>query len=239
MTFEEWLISRLKTRGAYSAPAGTSAARAISIGLSIFQQRNGLNVTGTATDETLNLLRQDPPSSSTTFQPVPAVPAQPVWMREAYRFMGLKEVVGAGSNPTIIAWAQKLGGWIAGYFKDDDVPWCGLFQAHCIGATLPTEQLPSNPLGALNWSSFGKQLKAPALGAILTFQRTGGGHVGQYVGEDKAAYHVLGGNQSNSVSITRVDKGRLDDVRWPVTGGTPAGGRVYLTPDGALSKDEA
>lgn len=239
MTMDEWLIARLRARGVYSAPAGTSMARAISIGLSAFQQQNDLKVTGTATDETVNLLRQDPPSNSTTYQAVPAAPAQPVWMREAYRFMGLKEVAGPGSNPTILGWAQKLGGWIAGYFKDDDIAWCGLFQAHCIGSTLPNEPLPSNPLGALNWSSLGKELQSPALGAILTFRRQGGGHVGQYVGEDKDAYHVLGGNQGNSVSITRVEKGRLEDIRWPITGGAPVGGRVFLTITGELSKDEA
>jgi uncharacterized protein (TIGR02594 family) len=239
MTFEQWLVSRLQARGAYSAPAGTSTARAISIGLSAFQQKNDIKVTGTATAETISLLRQDPPSSATTFQAVPAAPVEPVWMREAYRFIGLNEIAGAKSNPTIISWAQKLGGWIKGYFTNDDIPWCGLFMAHCIGSTLPGEHLPANPLGALNWSTFGKQLKSPALGAILTFHRTGGGHVGLYVGEDKTHYHVLGGNQRNSVSIARIEKGRLDDARWPLTGEAPVDGRVFLTTNGELSTNEA
>ena len=239
MTFDEWLVARLRARGFYSATAGTSTARAISIGLSTFQQKHDLKVTGTATAETVGLLRQDPPSSATTYQPVPEAPIEPAWRIEARHFMGMKEIAGAKSNPTIISWAQKLGGWIKGFYSNDDIPWCGLFIAHCIGETLPTEHLPANPLGALNWSTFGKQLKAPLLGAILTFHRTGGGHVGMYVGEDSAAYHVLGGNQGNSVSITRIEKARLEDVRWPSTGEAPAGGRVYLTVNGELSKNEA
>jgi uncharacterized protein (TIGR02594 family) len=238
-SFDDWLVTRLKARGVYSAPAGASTARAISVSLSAFQQKNDIKVTGTATTETVALLRQDPPSSATIYQPVPTAPAHPAWMREAYRFMGLKEIAGAKSNPTIISWAQKLGGWIKTFYNNDDIPWCGLFISHCITETLPSEHVPANPLGALNWSTFGKQLKTPVLGAILTFHRTGGGHVGLYVGEDKTAYHVLGGNQSNSVSVTRIDKGRLEDIRWPITGEAPTDGRVYLTPSGELSKNEA
>lgn len=239
MTFEEWLIARLTARGFYSGGATTATARAISIALTNFQASNNLKVTGTATADTVTLLRQDLPSAMTTFQAVPVAPSEPVWMREAYRLKGLKEIEGAKSNPTIIGWAKKLGGWIASYYTNDDIAWCGLFQAHCIGSTLPTEQLPGNPLGALNWSSFGKELKTPALGAILTFSREGGGHVGQYVGEDKDAYHVLGGNQKNSVSVTRVAKGRLEAIRWPTTADAPVGGRVFLTVDGQLSTNEA
>ncbi len=238
-TFDDWLIARLKSRGVWSSGPGASVARAIGINLADFQQRNDLKVTGTATAETINLLRQDQSTNSVTFQKVPAAPAEPAWMREARRFMGLKEIAGAKSDPIIISWAKKLGGWITDYYTNDDIAWCGLFMAHCIGSTLPGEHLPANPLGALNWSTFGHALTPPAPGAILTFHRTGGGHVGLYVGEDKTAYHVLGGNQSNSVSITRVEKARLEDARWPITGDAPVPGRVYLTPGGELSKNEA
>lgn len=239
MTFDEWLISRLTAWRFYKAGSGVSTARAISIGLTAFQQASKLKVTGTATAETVNALRVVPPAGSSTVPAVPSAPSEPAWMREARRFMGLKEVAGAKSNPTIIAWAAKLGGWIKGFYTNDDTPWCGLFIAHCISETLPTEHMPANPLGALNWSSFGRRLSVPAVGAILTFRRTGGGHVGLYVGEDATAYHVLGGNQSNSVSITRVEKTRLQDVRWPSTAELPVGGRVLLTVNGELSKNEA
>lgn len=238
MTFDEWLISRLTAWGFYKASTGVSAARAISIGLTAFQQASRIKITGTATTETVNALRAVPPAGSPSVPGLPSAPSEPVWMREARRMMGLKEIAGAKSNPVIISWAQTLGGWIKGYYTNDDIPWCGLFMAHCIGSTLPAEHLPANPLGALNWSSFGRSI-GPCVGAILTFHRTGGGHVGLYVGEDKAAYHVLGGNQSNSVSITRVEKGRLEDARWPVTADAPVAGRVWLTINGELSKNEA
>lgn len=160
------------------------------------------------------------------------------WYEEANRLKGVKEVAGKGSNPTILKWATTLGGWVKSYFTDDDIPWCGLFVAHCIGATLPNEPLPSNPLGALNWSSFGVACK-PALGAILTFRRAGGGHVGFYVGEDATAYHILGGNQSNQVNVTRVAKDRLAATRWPKSAVLSTSGAVKMTGGGALSTNEA
>ncbi len=52
-------------------------------------------------------------------------------------------------------------------------------------------------------------------------------HVGLYAGEDDTHYNVLGGNQSNSVSVARIEKSRLVAIRWPKTGGEPVGGRVF------------
>lgn len=46
---------------------------------------------------------------------------------------------------------------------------------------------------------------------------SGKGHVGFYAGEDKTAYRILGGNQSNSVSLAWIAKDRLLASRWPAT----------------------
>jgi len=46
------------------------------------------------------------------------------------------------------------------------------------------------------------------LGDVLIFTRGIGGHVGIYVREDDKCYHVLGGNQSDSVYITSKGKER-------------------------------
>jgi uncharacterized protein (TIGR02594 family) len=240
MTFEEWLIARLKARGFYTAASDGSYGRAVINALKAFQRANNLPVTGTATQRTCEELRKDPGSTITMFSAVPPVPAEPVWMREARRLVGVKEIPGAKSNPTIIAWAQKLGGWIASFYKDDATPWCGLFMAHIIGATLPKEPLPSNPLGALNWATFGRKLTSPALGALLVFKRNGGGHITLYQGENDTHYRCLGGNQSDSVSDNDwIAKDRLVAMRWPVTGEAPVGGRVVLGATGSISKNEA
>ncbi len=76
---------------------------------------------------------------------------------------------------------------------------------------------PKVAVRASSWGTWGRQLTAPRLGCVLVFTRAGGGHVGFYVGEDNTAYHVLGGNQGNSVSVTRLEKSRLSPggMRWP------------------------
>ncbi len=230
--------------GAYAGVADNVPGRQMFAGLKRFQQAVGLQVTGLADEATVAALRPDPKKnaqSPLTIYSAGAVPmpAEPVWMREARRVMGLKEIAGPKSDPTIIGWAKRLGGWIASYYTDDDIPWCGLALAHWISFTLPGEALPANYLAALSWKKFGRGLETAARGAVLVFERPGGGHVGLYVGEDTSHFHVLGGNQSNSVSVTRIAKERLQAIRWPTTGGQPIGGRVLLQSTGAVSRNEA
>ncbi len=241
MTFDAWLISRLRAHGAYSGVSDGAYGRAVIEALKRVQQAEGLPVTGVADEETVAVLRG--PGNSRDLlgndPTAPAIPAEPSWMREARRLMGTREIPGSKSNPVILSWAKALSGWVASFYKDDDTAWCGLFMAHCFGLTLPIEPLPSNPLSALAWSQFGQGLREPALGALLVFSREGGGHVGLYVGEDADSYHVLGGNQSNSVSITRVAKSRCVGIRWPKSGERLVGGRIRLQPNGEVSRNEA
>lgn len=129
----------------------------------------------------------------------------PPWMKIAYSLNGTKEFAGKSNNPVIIQWAKKIGGWIASFYKEDSIPWCGLYVGHCMNeAGFPVKQ---DALSALSWANFGRSCE-PSVGAIMVFKRSGGGHVGFYVGEDKDAYHILGGNQSDMVNVARVAKDR-------------------------------
>lgn len=146
------------------------------------------------------------------------IPVTIPWVDTAYSLIGTQEKPGQGSNEAILGWAEDLE--ITSY-NDDDIPWCGLFVAHCVGSQMPEEVLPANPLGARKWQHFGHEV-SPRLGAIMVFWRGSPngwkGHVGFYWAEDDDAYHILGGNQSNSVSVTRIAKNRLITARWPDTG---------------------
>lgn len=141
-----------------------------------------------------------------------------VWFQEARRLKGVKETPGAASNRVILDWASGLNIPYSG----DDVAWCGLFVAHCIGSTISSEPLPNNPLGARNWLKFGAPAK-PTLGAILVFWRGSvagwKGHVGFYAGESatRDAFLVLGGNQADKVSFAWISKQRFLGARWPST----------------------
>lgn len=156
---------------------------------------------------------------------------------EAVKMLGTKEVVGKQHNPVIMEWAKELG--LQKVYTADEIPWCGLAVAYaCHKAGV---EVVDKPLWALNWAKYGNKVTEPMLGDILTFKRDGGGHVGIYVGEDKDCYHVLGGNQGNAMSVTRILKTRLHQARrtaWKVA--QPANVRkVLLDAKGAISKNEA
>jgi uncharacterized protein (TIGR02594 family) len=136
-----------------------------------------------------------------------------VWMNTAKSLVGTKEFPGNANNPEIIHWAKMVGGFASKYYTADSIPWCGLFVAHCLEAA--DASVPSNPLSALAYADWGTRLNEPSFGAVMVFKRSGGGHVGFYVGEDDESYHILGGNQSDMVDVTRVGKERLHAIRWP------------------------
>lgn len=159
--------------------------------------------------------------------------SNPRWLTVAYRYVGVREVPGPKHNPTIIRWLEKLRAW----WRDDETPWCGVFVAHCMSeADLP---YPKLYMRARAWDDYGALLRRDRLapGAILVFDRKGGGHVGFYVGEDAGFYYVLGGNQSNAVNVMKLGKSRLVASRWP-RGEPVIGGPVQMK-GGMISTNEA
>ena len=160
---------------------------------------------------------------------------------EALKLYGTKEIKGVASNQQIIAWAKELGGIVGAWYADDDKPWCGLFLAICAKRAGLDYPVGFNSLRAKEWSKWGKPSPSPMLGDVLVFNRAGGGHVGLYVGEDLATYHVLGGNQGDSVSICRIEKSRLLSARrtdWKVS--QPENIRkVTLSSSGTISHNES
>lgn len=158
----------------------------------------------------------------------------PRMLTEALRLYGTVETPGRQDNPIILAWAKEVG---LENYTHDETPWCGLLMA--VVAKRAGKPVPEKPLWALNWARWGEPSR-PELGAVLAFRRPGGGHVGEYCGEDADAYHVLGGNTRNAVSIARIAKTRLVACRAIYAVGRPANVRpVWLTASGELSTDEA
>lgn len=157
--------------------------------------------------------------------------------------LGVAEVVGKGSNRTIISWRDELnqaGVKITGY-SDDDIPWCGLFAAIiCYRRLKKVEEVVKDPLWARNWVKYGTKSTEPSLGDVLIFSRGNGGHVGFYIAEDNKAFHVIGGNQSNKVCIIRIAKDRLIDCRRPPYKVVPRGMKPYkVSSGGTLSTNES
>lgn len=160
----------------------------------------------------------------------------PKMVQEGLKLLGTVETPGSKNNQVIMAWAAETG--LARVYTADSVPWCGLFMA--VIAKRAGKPLVSSPLWALSWSKFGSVGGQPRLGDVLTFKRDGGGHVGLYIGEDQFCYHVLGGNQSDAVTITRIKKERLHAVRRHYSVAAPASAKPYVVvATGAVSTNEA
>lgn len=154
--------------------------------------------------DALGVPRQGPPAPK---------PFGPPWLTVARALIGTKEIPGPQHSSFIAKGWARLG---AGWFNDDETPWCGFFVAHCVDAVgLP---YPGKGLfaRAKAWLDWGKPSQ-PVLGAVVVFGRSGGGHVGFLVGESAINFYVLGGNQANCVSITPIAKSRALGFRWPAS----------------------
>ena len=136
---------------------------------------------------------------------------EPDWLTEARKHIGLREIPGAPTDPTIARWLKSLKAW----WTDDATPWCGTYCAAVMQATgLP---IPKHWYRAKGWLDWGVPIDDADLGCIVVFERQGGGHVGFVVGRDRANnLLVLGGNQGDAVSVAAFGRDRVVGFRWPV-----------------------
>ena len=136
------------------------------------------------------------------------------WIAEAKSALGRHE---ARDRSWLMDWLKRDGRSLGNPAKN---PWCGDFVETCIRISLPDEPLPgalgSNPYWARHWLLFGQAVQ-PVMGALLVFERGSGGHVGFALGQDDTHFYVLGGNQSDAVTVARIAKSRLLGARWPTT----------------------
>lgn len=132
------------------------------------------------------------------------------WLAEARSHIGLREIPGAQTAPTIQRWLADLGAW----WRDDETPWCGVAVAAWMRAA--GIEPPPNWFRAKAWLAFGMPLSEPVAGCVVVFERPGGGHVGLVTGVDQIGrLLVLGGNQGNAVSEVPFARERVLGYRWP------------------------
>jgi len=128
----------------------------------------------------------------------------------AYSFLGQSEIGGPDHNPLLVG----LANWVEPWVRDDETAWCGLCMGWvCKIAGLP---LPDHPARARSWMTAGEPVpiaRARPGYAVAVFKRgahpqpgpdvfDAPGHVGLFVGPFyDGRILVLGGNQSNMVSI--------------------------------------
>jgi uncharacterized protein (TIGR02594 family) len=232
---------RLKDLDWYTGSVDGVAGTLTETAVTDFKRASGLKATPFVGIVTLHALFDDAAKrkiANPVFIPSdPAISA--AWMTKAKLLEGTREVAGAPSNPVILSWAKYLD--LSATYTNDGIAWCGLFVGFCLKSTTPQDPLPSNPLGARAWLGYGKAV-SPSFGAVLVFWRGSKagwqGHVGFYVGEDNNNFYVLGGNQSDSVNVSKIAKSRLLGARAPKS--VPFNGRVVrMVNNDKLSEDEA
>ena len=172
------------------------------------------------------------------------------WVAEARKYIGTKEIKGVKHNPLITEM------WRVGFtatnqahrlketpWQNDETPWCGAFVAYVMANAGLERHIPTYFPLARSWAKVGTKLNNPAYGCIVVFSRGSGGHVGIVVGRDRRGnLMVLGGNQSDQVSIAPFDKSRVLGYRWCGTQELPATGRFalpVLKSNGKVSTNEA
>ena len=159
---------------------------------------------------------------------------EPAWVVAGRRWLGAAEIPGSETAPMIRGWLLKLGAW----WKDDETPWCGTFVAACLRET--GQPIPKHWFRARAYLDWGVTLRAPAVGAIVIYERGGAGHVGFVVGLDKLGnLMTLGGNQGNRVSIAPFSTARVLGYRWPSGFPMNAAALPILSATGPLSTKEA
>ncbi len=203
----------------------------------------------TTADRIAALLRPDAPDKKLMGPEVPLIDqlaalwdarapkpvAEPPWVTFGRSKVGEREIVGPKHNTWIVAAWKRLG---AGWFVDDETPWCGNFVAQCMEAAgLPW---PKEFARAKAWATYGRPLATAVVGAIGVKSRVGGGHVFIIIGEtpDGRSFKVLEGNANNMVRIGDIPKAVVEAIRWPLN--VPVlSGKLPVIAAGAIAGSEA
>ena len=130
------------------------------------------------------------------------VPGAPTPYELALKYIGTKEIPGVKDNPRIVQWGRRLVTW----FADDETAWCSAF-ANAMAQDAGYER--SGKLNARSWLDVGLRVAAENVrpGDVVIFWRNSPdsweGHVGfvDSLNIANKTVRVLGGNQSDSVSI--------------------------------------
>lgn len=154
------------------------------------------------------------------------------WLDAARGDLGNPESLGPNDSPFIRKMLGKLNAlWLKGQ------PWCGSAMAYWMQrCQIP---FPKDYYRAKAWAQWGTGC-GQVLGAVVVFEREGGGHVGILTGRDaKGFLRVLGANQSDSVRESWFDPARVLAYRWPPNVAFfDAKPLPPMTRDGKLSQNE-
>jgi uncharacterized protein (TIGR02594 family) len=129
----------------------------------------------------------------------------------ASKDLGMREVSGAASHPRIRLAINRAADWL----DDDDskTAWCGCIMGlWCSEIGLPS---PNEYYRAAAWAGIGTEtpIGIATKGDVCVFRREGGAHVALYTSHTDTSITVLGGNQSNAVTVATFPRQALKFIR--------------------------
>ena len=135
------------------------------------------------------------------------------WMAYAWAELGVHETPGPQCTARIAAYLASVH-----QPSQDEIPWCAAFVGWCLQqAELPV----TGSASSLSWAAWGMESAVPCYGDVVVFTRPPDpthGHVAFLVDIlPTGEYLVLGGNQSDAVSVTRFPQSRVKNLRRPPT----------------------
>lgn len=137
---------------------------------------------------------------------------QPPWMPFAWAELGQREIAGPASNPRIAGYIRTIGQPGA---ATDSTAWCAAF----VGACLASAGVDgTRSLLARSYLDWGQSVDLPVPGAVAVLARgsdPASGHVGFVVGMTADRVVLLGGNQSDAVTVEAFPRSRILAFRLP------------------------
>lgn len=138
-------------------------------------------------------------------------------LRNAAGYLGITEVAGRHSDPTILAMIREL---FPTANDDSTVPWCSVFMnvvARNECAENPIDLGHKFPGMARSWLDVGEIIETPRPGDVVILWRgspsSPKGHVGLYCNTVKNKVIMLGGNQGDAVTVSAYDLNRVIGYR--------------------------
>ncbi|HYC48227.1 MAG TPA: TIGR02594 family protein [Burkholderiales bacterium] len=134
------------------------------------------------------------------------------WFAIAYAELGVREVVGSGDNPRIVEYLRSTT-LAAPYNSNDETAWCSAFANWCVEQA---GYAGTDSAWARSWLNWGRATNEPVTGCMTVFSRDlNFGHVAFFVSRAGDKIKVLGGNQSNAVTVADYPAARLLGYRLP------------------------
>jgi len=142
-------------------------------------------------------------------------------MTIARSYLGTKEIKGSADNPKVMEMYRTVGhDWV----EHDEVAWCAAFVGHCLEKAGVSSTRKLNARSYLTWGEKVPGIEQAREGDVVIFTRgssTTQGHVAFFLKATGSQIEVLGGNQSDGVTVARYAKSRLLGIRRPLRSDAP------------------